>query len=84
MILLDFLFNLNRLLALLIKLLQNVVAEGDQRLRFYLQHGFIEQPIILLHEQVNLLKQEDKLADGAIDEDERLYAFFLLLFIHVL
>ena len=35
-ILLDFLFNLDRLLALLIKLLQNVVAEGDQRLRFYL------------------------------------------------
>ena len=84
MILLDFLFNLNRLLALLIKLLQNVVAEGDQRLRFYLQRGFIEQPIILLHEQVNFLKQEDKLADGAIDEDERLHAFFLLLFIHVL
>ena len=84
MILLDFLFNFNRLLALLIKLLQNVVAEGDQRLRFDLQRGFIEQPIILLHEQVNFLKQEDKLADGAIDEDERLYAFFLLLFIHVL
>ena len=80
----NLIFHSYRLLTLLLDLTVECITHGNKRLRLNLEDCLVQKAFIFLNQKVYLFEKQDKLVDGAVNEDQLLHGPLLIFFIDIL